>query len=96
VTVAVIDRALASGDAIQQLFALELIKGIPLEPWAGTLRRLLGEGAPEVRAQILEVAAEDASIVTRQYLETTIVRSTSAVQAIRIVGRLRFEQFSRC
>src|SRR5678815_5653444 len=41
VTVAVIDRALASGDAMQQLFALELVKGIPLEPWTGTLRRLL-------------------------------------------------------
>ena len=95
VTVAVIDRALASGDAIQQLFALNLIKGIPLEPWAGTLRRLLSEGAPEVRAQILEVAAEEASIVTKQYLEITIdEKGTSAVQAIRIVGRLRFEQFS--
>ena len=95
VTVAVIDRALASGDAIQQLFALNLIKGIPLEPWAGTLRRLLSEGAPEVRAQILEVAAEDSSIVTEQYLETTIdEKGANAVQAIRIVGRLRFEQFS--
>ena len=95
VTVAVIDRALASGDAIQQLFALDLIKGIPLEPWAGTLRRLLREGAPEVRAQILEVAAEDPSIVTEQYLETTIdEKGPRAVQAIRMVGRLRFEQFS--
>jgi hypothetical protein len=95
VTVAVIDRALASGDAIQQLFALELVKGIPLEPWTGTLRRLLNEGAPEVKAQILELASEDASIVTKQYLETTIdEKGTSAVQAIRIVGRLRFEQFA--
>ena len=95
VTVAVIDRALASGDAIQQLFALDLIKGIPLEPWAGTLRRLLREGAPEVRAQILEVAAEDPSIVTEQYLETTIdEKGPRAVQAIRMVGRLRFEQFA--
>lgn len=95
VAVAVIDRALASGDAIQQLFALNLIKDIPLEPWAGTLRRLLSNGAPEVRAQILEVAAEDASIVTKHYLETTInEKGAGAVQAIRVVGRLRFEQFS--
>ena len=56
---------------------------------------MLSEGTPEVRAQILEVAAEDASIVTKQYLETTIdEKGASAVQAIRIVGRLRFEQFS--
>ena len=95
VTAAVIDRALASGDAIQQLFALDLLKGIPLEPWAGTLRRLLSEGAPEVRAKILEIAVEDSSIVTGAYLETTIgEQGASAVQAIRIVGRLRFEQFS--
>jgi ATP/ADP translocase len=95
VTVAVIDRALASGDAIQQLFALDLIKGIPLEPWAGTLRRLLSEGSPEVRAQILDVAAEDPSIVTKEYLEAAIGdKNAGAVQAIRTVGRLRFEQFS--
>jgi ATP/ADP translocase/HEAT repeat protein len=95
VTVAVIDRALASGDAIQQLFALDLIKDIRLDPWAGTLRRLLTEGAPEVRAQILEVAAEDPSIVTEQYLETAIdEKGISAVRAIRTVGRLRFKQFS--
>ena len=95
VTVAVINRALASGDPIQQLFALDLIKGIPLEPWAGTLRRLLSEGSPEVRAQIFDLAAEDPSIVTEQYLEAAIrEKGTGAVHAIRIVGRLGFKQFS--
>jgi hypothetical protein len=94
VTVAVIDRALAGGDAIQQLFALDLIRGIPLEPWAATLRRLLREGSPEVRTQILEVAAENSWIVTEQYLQVAIDDTgPSAVQAIRVAGRLRLEQF---
>ena len=95
VTVAVVDRALGSGDPIQQLFALDLIKGIPLQPWAGTLRRLLNEGAPEVRAQIFDLAAEDPSIVTEKYLEAAIrEKGMGAVHAIRIVGRLRLEHFS--
>ena len=41
------------------------------------------------------MAEEDSSIVTEQYLETTIdEKSASAIQAIRMVGRRRFEQFS--
>jgi Cyclic nucleotide-binding domain/TLC ATP/ADP transporter len=95
VTVAVIDRAMAGGDPMQQLFALDLIKDVPLEPWADTLRRLLSEGAPEVRARILEVAAEDPSIVTEHYLQHAIdARGATAVQAIRIVGRLGLARLS--
>lgn len=87
----VIKRTLSEGDTVQRLFVLNLIEGFPLAPWRDTLRRLLDEGEPAVKARILEFASSDHTIVTDDYLKRLVGSSgKEAVEAIRTVGRAGF------
>ena len=86
-TVQVIDRALAEGDAAQRLFVLGMIANIPLTPWRDTIQRLLEQGEPEVKARILQLAAYDKAIVTNEALKQLATKEgTDAIEAIRVIG----------
>ena len=86
-TVQVIDRALAEGDAAQRLFVLGMIAPIPLTPWRDTIQRLLEQGEPEVKARILQLAAYDKTIVTNEALKQLATKEgTEAIEAIRVIG----------
>lgn len=86
-TVRVIDRALAEGDAAQRLFVLGMIANIPLTPWRDTIQRLLEQGEPEVKARILQLAAHDKAIVTNEALKQLATKEgTDAIEAIRVIG----------
>jgi hypothetical protein len=61
--VATLDRSLRSGDPLEQMFALELIRDMPPGPWTNTLRGLLAVGTPEVRKEVLEIAGDDARVI---------------------------------
>ena len=87
VTVRVINQALSEGDTAQQLFVLNLIAELPLAPWRETLRRLLEEGSPEVKARILQIASKDQTIVTGEALKELAGKNGSeAIEAIRTIG----------
>lgn len=86
-TVRVIDRALLEGDTVQKLFVLGLISSISMAPWQRTLRRLLSEGKPEVKARILQIAGRDETIVTKDALKRLAAESgTEGIEAIRVIG----------
>jgi len=61
--IAVIEKSLRSEQEAERLFALELLEGMPLAPWRATLSELLESGSPELKRRILNLAAEDESIV---------------------------------
>jgi hypothetical protein len=61
--VATVDRSLRSGDPLEQIFALELIRDMPPGPWTTTLRSLLAEGTPEVQKEVLDIAGDDARVI---------------------------------
>ena len=91
IAMGVIKRTLLEGDAVQRLFVLNLIEGLPLTPWRETLRGLLDEAEPAVKARILEIASADRTIVTDEYLRKLVVSNGKvAVEAIRTVGRAGF------
>ena len=43
-----IEKTLSSEDEIQQLFALEIIEGLPLSSWKKSINRLFAEGSAEI------------------------------------------------
>jgi hypothetical protein len=50
---------LENPDPFRRLFALELIEGMPLGPWADRLRQLLHSGTPEERDRVMALALHD-------------------------------------
>jgi ATP/ADP translocase len=88
--VAVIRRALESGDAIQQLFVLDLISGLPLAPWAGDFERLLREGTDDVRKRVLSLAGHDRTVLPDAAIEAVMREENDvAAQAILAAGERR-------
>ena len=54
-----IETALNNADESQQIFALDIIKDIPLTPWKRSLNRLLDEGGITVKKEILKISFND-------------------------------------
>jgi ATP/ADP translocase len=50
---------LQNPDPFRRLFALELIEGMPLGPWAERLRQMLHSGTPEERDRVMALALHD-------------------------------------
>ena len=87
----VINGAL-EGDETQQLFALEMIEGLPLSPWRANLQSLLRSGSEQVRKRILEVAGHDPSVIPDQLLRDLISGSDAvAADALIAAGHRRLE-----
>ena len=65
-----IEETLSSDDEIKQLFALEIIEGLPLSSWKKTINQLFKNGTPEVRKRILSMAwDEDAKISNEDIIQ---------------------------
>jgi ATP/ADP translocase len=85
--VAIIERTLNSGDEVRQIFALELIDGLPLGPWTKTFGRLMKEGSPSVRARILALCDDNPSIVSDDLVINAMSwPDDAAPEAIRLAG----------
>ncbi len=91
--VQVIEKALRSEDEIQQLFALELIQGLPLTPWIDTLNQLFQTGSQKVRQSILQLAIKHDDLLTDDMILQTIKDGDQvAPLAMVIAGRRHFQQ----
>ena len=59
-----ISQELENPDLLRRLFALELMEGQPLKPWAPRLREMLLKGVPEEQDRVLEIARNDMGILS--------------------------------
>src|SRR4051812_2779083 len=69
---ATIEHALQSGDPGEEISALSFLDGFPVSSWATILRKLYGEGPPEIREAILRIAAEDRSVIPDEWILTSL------------------------
>ena len=83
-----IEETLSSEDEIQQLFALEIIEGLPLSSWEKSIRRLFLEGSVDVRKRILSMAWDEESIIPNEDIIATMNKGDDvSVEAILVAGR---------
>ena len=83
-----IETALNNADESQQIFALDIIKDIPLTPWKQSLNRLMDEGNVTVKKEILDISFNDENIINDQRIINLIQADKDlAVDAIEIAGK---------
>ena len=83
-----IEQTLSSEDEIQQLFALEIIEGLPLSSWEKSINRLFIEGSIEVRKRILSMAWDEEIIISNDDIIAAMKKGDAvAVEAIMVAGR---------
>lgn len=63
-----IEKTLRDEDELKQLFGLDLLKTMPLEPWKDTLVELFESGTPTVRGEVLELAGKDPGVLSDELI----------------------------
>ncbi|NOZ03157.1 MAG: hypothetical protein GXO92_00915, partial [FCB group bacterium] len=87
-----IERTLCSPEEVQQVFALELIKDMPLTPWKDTLNRLFHSGTPTVRKTILVMATDVPEIISDEEIIAEIQSESDLfLQAIYVAGKRKLK-----
>lgn len=90
--VSTIEKTLGSDDEIKQLFALDLIDGLPLNAWAKTLRRLFSEGSMDVRKRILTLAWDETDILSDETIIATMQEENGiANDATMVAGKRKIK-----
>ena len=88
-----IEQTLSSEDEIQQLFALEIIEGLPLSSWKDSLERLFKEGSTDVRKRILSMAWDEEFILSNEDIISTMKKDDDvAIEAIMVAGRRKLTE----
>jgi len=83
-----IETALNNSDESQQIFALDIIRDIPLTPWKQSLNRLLKEGNVTVKKEILNISFYDENIINDQRIINLIQADKDLdAEAIEIAGK---------
>ena len=83
-----IEKTLSSEDEIQQLFALEIIEGLPLSSWKKSINRLFAEGSADVRKRILSMAWDEELILSNEDIIAAMKKDDAiSAEAIMVVGR---------
>jgi len=83
-----IETALNNADESQQVFALDIIKEIPLTPWKQSLNRLLDKGNLTVKKEILNISVNDENIIDDQRIIDLIETDKELdIDAIAIAGK---------
>jgi ATP/ADP translocase len=94
VMVSTIDRTLSAGDEHQILFALHLVEGMSLKPWAHSLQRLLSQGSLAVKKRILELAGDSNDVLTESAIAAAIIAGDAASpDAVMVAGRRKLSIF---
>ena len=87
-----IEETLSSDDEIKQLFALEIIEGLPLSSWKKTINQLFKNGTPEVRKRILSMAWDEDAIISNENIIQAINNSDEvSAEAIIVAGRRKLK-----
>ena len=64
-----IEKTLRDKDELKQLFGIDLLKTMPLEPWKETLAEMFETGTSTVRRQVLELAGKDSSVLSDESIK---------------------------
>jgi len=87
-----IEETLSTDDEIKQLFALEIIEGLPLSSWKKTINQLFKNGTAEVRKRILSMAWDEDTIISNEDIIQAMNKSDKvSVEAIIVAGRRKLE-----
>ena len=87
-----IEETLSSDDEIKQLFALEIIEGLPLSSWKKTINQLFKNSTPEVRKRILSMAWDEDSVISNQDIIQAMNKGDEvSAEAIIVAGRRKLE-----
>ena len=88
-----IETALNNSDESQQIFALDIIRDIPLTPWKQSLNRLLKEGNVTVKKEILNISFYDGNIINDQRIINLIQADKDLdAEAIEIAGKKKIKR----
>ena len=79
-----IEDTLSSDNEMKQLFAFEIIEGLPLYSWKKTIADLFDSGSAEVRKRILDLAWDEEEIISNDNIIEAINKN-DAVSADAIV-----------
>ena len=82
-----IETALNNADESQQIFALDIIKDIPLTPWKKSLNRLLDKGHVTVKKEILNISSNDDIIDDQRIINLIETDKELDIDAIAIAGK---------
>lgn len=83
-----IEETLSSKDEVKQLFAFEIIEGLPLFSWKNTISELFETGSEDVRKRILTLAWDEESIITNERLVEAIKKNDAvSADAVLVSGR---------
>ena len=88
-----IEETLTTGDEIKQLFAFEIIEGLPLHPWRNTISSLFKDSSSNVRKRILTLAWDEQDIVSNtDLIEAIKKRDEVSSEAIVISGKRKLSE----
>ena len=83
-----IEETLSSNDEMKQLFAFEIIEGLPLHPWRKTISGLFKDSSSNVRKRILNLAWDEQDIISNNELIEAIKKKDEvSSEAIVISGK---------
>ena len=68
-TVKTLDKTLKDKDEFKQLFAIDILWTLPLDPWKGTIRHLFLNGSIAIKRGILELCWNQESILPDKLIE---------------------------
>tara|TARA_Y100000590_G_C15738795_1_gene1019500 strand:+ start:1449 stop:4598 length:3150 start_codon:yes stop_codon:yes gene_type:complete len=71
-----IDNSLNSKNITEQLFAIDLINDLPLNPWKNTLRKLFESGPDKLRKKILKTSWLNHDIISSETISEKIKHKT--------------------
>ena len=87
-----IEETLSTSDEIKQLFALEIIEGLPLSSWKKTINELFNNGTPEVRKRILSMAWDEEDVISNDDIIQAMNKSDEvSAEAIIVAGRRKLK-----
>tara|TARA_B110000196_G_scaffold141476_1_gene122470 strand:- start:1923 stop:5090 length:3168 start_codon:yes stop_codon:yes gene_type:complete len=87
-----IEETLSTSDEIKQLFALEIIEGLPLSSWKKTINELFNNGTPEVRKRILSMAWDEEDVISNGDIIQAMNKSDEvSAEAIIVAGRRKLK-----
>ena len=82
-----IDKTLRDKDEMKQLFGIDLLKNMHLEPWKNTLNDLFETGSQIVRREVLALSGKNSSIISNKLIYNLAISDDDlAAQAIAFAG----------
>ena len=88
-----IEETLTTNDEMKQLFAFEIIEGLPLHPWRNTISSLFKDSSSNVRKRILTLAWDEQDIISNNVLIEAIMKKDEvSSEAIVISGKRKLSE----